>query len=99
MRIDLSLGIGQATDSAGAEKVDTPSGGGVSNPELAADVANPSAEYIRAQALTATLSQLPEIRQEKVAALAELVRGGNYAVSPEQTAGALMAHLSGGTAA
>lgn len=99
MRIDLSLGIGQTTGSASAEKVDTPSGGGPGNTELAADVANPSADYVRAQALTVTLSQLPEMRQEKVAALAELVRSGNYAVSSEQTAEALMAHLSGRAAA
>jgi anti-sigma28 factor (negative regulator of flagellin synthesis) len=94
MRIDLGVGMNQPTDSARAGDVQTPSGGGQSNAELAADVAKPSADYVRAKALTATLSQLPEVRQERVAALAELVRGGNYAVSSEQTAEALMTHLS-----
>lgn len=99
MRIDLGLGMSQATDSARPGSVQTPSGGGPNNTELATDVAKPSADYVRAQALTATLSQLPEVRQEKVAALVELVRGGNYAVSSEQTAEALMSHLSGSAAA
>jgi hypothetical protein len=99
MRIDLGLGIGQAGDAGIPEKVDTRPGGGVSNGELAPDVADPSADYVRAQALSATLSQLPEVRQEKVTALAELVRSGNYAVSSEQTAGALMAHMGGRVAA
>jgi anti-sigma28 factor (negative regulator of flagellin synthesis) len=93
MRIDLGLGIGQPTDSAGPGKVDTPSSGRLSNSGSAADVAHASADYVRAQGLAATLSQLPEVRQEKVAALAELVRSGNYSVTSDQTAGALMAHM------
>jgi anti-sigma28 factor (negative regulator of flagellin synthesis) len=99
MRIDLNPSISQTPDSGKPGKPDLPSGSGSKNGQLAADVANPSADYVRAQALTATLSQLPDVRQEKVAALAEMVRSGTYAVTPEQTAEALMAHMAGGAAA
>jgi anti-sigma28 factor (negative regulator of flagellin synthesis) len=99
MRIDLSLSVGQTPDSEKPSMSDMPSGSGSKTSELAADVANPSADYVRAQALTATLSQLPDVRQEKVAALAEMVRSGNYAARPEQTAEALMSHMSGDAAA
>ncbi|HYA25982.1 MAG TPA: flagellar biosynthesis anti-sigma factor FlgM [Terriglobales bacterium] len=99
MRIDLNLSIGQTPDSGKPGKPDLPSGAGSKTSDLAADVANPSADYVRAQALAATLSQLPEVRQEKVAALAEMVRSGNYAVTPEQTSEALLAHMAGSAAA
>ena len=93
------MSIGQTPDSGKTGKPDLPSGAGTKTNELAADVANPSADYVRAQTLAATLSQLPEVRREKVAALAEMVHSGNYAVTPEQTAEALLAHMAGSAAA
>lgn len=94
MRIDLNLGISPTADSAKPVKADVASGSGAKSSDLAADVANPSADYARAQVLTATLSQLPDVREERVAALAEMVQSGTYAVSSEQTAEALMAHMA-----
>jgi len=99
MRIDLNLGISPAADSATPVKPDIAAGSGPQNSDLVGDVASPSADYARAQALTATLSQLPDVREEKVAALAEMVHSGNYTVSPEQTAEALMAHMADRAAA
>ena len=98
MRIDLNLGNSPAVDSTQPVKPEA-SGSAAKSSNLAADVANPSADYMRAQALTAGLSQLPEVREEKVAALAEKVQNGSYAVSPEQTAEALMSHMAGRAAA
>jgi anti-sigma28 factor (negative regulator of flagellin synthesis) len=45
------------------------------------------------QALAAQVNELPEIRQEKVAALGRAVQSGNYQVTPEQTADALLSEL------
>jgi anti-sigma28 factor (negative regulator of flagellin synthesis) len=45
------------------------------------------------QALAAKVNDVPEIRQERVAALAKAVRDGSYQVSPEQTAEALISHV------
>jgi len=99
MRIDLNLGISPAADSATPVKPDIAVGSGPKNSDLAGDVASPSADYARAQALTAALSQVPDVREEKVAALAQMVHSGSYTVSPEQTAEALMAHMADRAAA
>jgi len=98
MRIDLSPGI-QASDSGKVGKSDTHPGSGPVNSHPDTDVATVSAEYTRAQALSAALTQHPDIRQEKVAALAERIRGGNYVANPEQTAEALILHMAGRAAA
>lgn len=98
MRIDLNLGINQTPDAAKVAEPEMASGLAPKS-ELSVDVANPSADYVRAQTLTATLSQLPDVREEQVAALAEVVRSGNYAVTAGQTAEALMAHMAGRAAA
>lgn len=93
MRVDLHTSINQAPDSGKPGKPDLPSGSGSKGSELAADVANPSAHYVRTHEVTAALSQLPDVRQEKVSALAEMVRSGNYAVTAEQTAEAMISHM------
>jgi flagellar biosynthesis anti-sigma factor FlgM len=46
-----------------------------------------------AAVLTAQVNQLPDVRQERVAALASAVQNGTYQVSPEQTADAMLAEL------
>jgi len=99
MRIDLNPSMSQTPDSGKPGKPDLPSGSGSRSSAGATDVSKPSADYVRAQALTTALSQLPDVRQEKVAALAAMVRSGNYAVTPEQTAEALISHMAGHAAA
>lgn len=47
------------------------------------------------QQLKATLSQVPEIRQERVNALAQAVSNGNYQVSDQQLSDAMGADLFG----
>jgi len=60
---------------------------------LAADTAKLSADSSRVQSLTALVAGLPEIRQEKVAALGLAIQRGSYNVSPEQTAAALVGEM------
>ena len=45
------------------------------------------------QQLASQVNQLPEIRQDKVAALQRAVQAGNYHVTPAQTAGALFSAM------
>ena len=61
---------------------------------LGSDVASLSSEHSRVQALAAAVAQLPEIRQSKVAALAEKIHSGTYDVTPQQTAAALFSAMA-----
>jgi flagellar biosynthesis anti-sigma factor FlgM len=99
MRIDLNPSIGQTPDPGESNKPGLRSSSGPASGDLAGDVAKLSPDYVRAQVLTEAVNQLPEIRQEKVAALAQLIRSGNYAVTSEQTAAALLSHMAESTAA
>jgi len=47
------------------------------------------------QALTASVHQLPEIRQERVAALTQMIQNRTYRVGAEQVAEALISHMTG----
>jgi len=93
MRIDLNSGIGQTPDAAQPSK-SSRSSTGAGTGEMASDVTKLSPDYCKVQALAATVSELPEIRQDKVAALAESIRNGTYVVSAEQTAEALVSHMT-----
>lgn len=99
MRIDLNPNIGQTPDPGESSKPGLGSSSGPASSELAADVAKLSPDYVRAQVLTEAVNQLPEIRQDKVAALAQLIGNGSYAVTSEQTAAALLSHMAGRVAA
>jgi flagellar biosynthesis anti-sigma factor FlgM len=61
--------------------------------ERSRDRADLSSAHSRAAALTAQVNQLPEVRQDKVAAIATALRQGTYQVSPEQTAEAILSQL------
>jgi flagellar biosynthesis anti-sigma factor FlgM len=60
---------------------------------LGEDQAELSGAHAQVQALAAQASQFPEIRQEKVNALRQVVLGGNYKPSPKQVAEAVFAHM------
>jgi flagellar biosynthesis anti-sigma factor FlgM len=94
MRIDLNASVGQTPDAGPARKAGSPSLAGAGNAAPEADSAQLSTDTVTVQVLSAAVLQLPEVRQEKVAALAEQVQNGSYAVSPEQTAGALLTALA-----
>jgi flagellar biosynthesis anti-sigma factor FlgM len=63
------------------------------------DQAELSGALVQVQALVAQASQLPEVRQERVSALRQAVESGTYQSSPEQVAGAVLAHMIAGVAA
>ena len=66
---------------------------------LGEDQAHFSPDQARVRGLAAEANRLPEIRQERVAALASAVRNGTYNVTPEKTASAILDHITQGFAA
>jgi flagellar biosynthesis anti-sigma factor FlgM len=94
MRIDLNTSIGRASDSGETTKTSLRSSVGPASGDVPADVTKLSPDYVRVQALAAAVSELPEIRLDKVAALSEMIRSGSYAVTPEQTAEAMVSHMA-----
>jgi flagellar biosynthesis anti-sigma factor FlgM len=60
---------------------------------LGEDQAQLSGAHVQVQALAAQVLQFPEIRQEKVNALRQLVLGGSYQPSGRQVAEAVFAHM------
>lgn len=68
--------------------------------QIAARQATQDSTYQSAvSALVAQVNQLPEVRQEKVAALAQQLHQGTYDVSPSQTADALLSEATAAQAA
>ena len=53
----------------------------------------------RAAVLASHVNQLPDVREEKVAAIANAVKRGTYQVSPEQTAAPILSELDAGSSA
>lgn len=92
MKIDLA-GIANTLDSVTARTAARVAGNERDNVPSATDTATLSGQDTLA-ALSAQVNQAPEIRQDRVVALAELVRTGNYAVTPRQTADAVIAHMT-----
>jgi flagellar biosynthesis anti-sigma factor FlgM len=96
MRIDLNTSIGQTSDLGETSKSGRRSSSESSGGASAADVLNLSYDSASVQGLAESVGAMPEIRQEKVAALAEMIGSGNYAVTAEQTADALASYMAGG---
>ncbi len=94
MRIDISSAV---TPSSEAQTKAQPGGRAAAPPQgsaaAAGDQTRLSLDQGRIQTLAAQASGVPEIRQEKVAALARLVSGGQYRVSAQQTAEAIVSQL------
>jgi flagellar biosynthesis anti-sigma factor FlgM len=55
--------------------------------------------HVQVQALVAQASQLPEVREARVQALRQAIQRGHYQSSPEEVAGAVLAHMIAGPAA
>jgi len=74
--------------------------GAASNvPGTGEDQAQLSGIHARVEALVDEASRLPEIRQERVQALRQLVDGGGYHPRPENVAEAMMTETMAGPAA
>ena len=63
------------------------------------DQAQLSGSHAHVAALAAQVAQLPEVRQEKVQALRQLILGGQYHPGAEKIAGAMVSHMISGSAA
>ncbi|HUI77603.1 MAG TPA: flagellar biosynthesis anti-sigma factor FlgM [Bryobacteraceae bacterium] len=94
MRIDLNANVGQTPDAGQTGKAGSRVAPGVGNAAAEGDRTQLSTDAGRVQALSAAVLQLPEIRQDKVAALAEQVQKGSYQVGAVQTAEALLTALT-----
>ena len=97
MRIHSDMHIPQAADTGEASRSAARSAAVGRSGALASDSSELSSAQANVPALAATVNQLPDVRQEKVAALAQLVRNGTYSPRPEQAAEALMSYMQAST--
>jgi flagellar biosynthesis anti-sigma factor FlgM len=105
MRIDpnqTAQGL-SASERSGQQSPVASASPAAANGVVGEDQADLSGGHIAAQAqvqaLAAQVLQFPEVRQEKVNALRQVVLNGSYQPSPDQTAGALFRHLLAAPAA
>ena len=91
MRIDNNATIPDAPQTGQAKSNSSAVSSSGSGP--ASDTAKLSTGQSAVQALAAKVNEVPEVRQERVAALASAIRNGSYQVTPEQTAEALIVHM------
>lgn len=94
MRIDLNSVVQQTTDPAQSNQSSLRPSVNAANSGIAPDVTTLSGDYVRAQKLAATVNQLPELRQDRVATLSAALRSGTYSQNSEQTADALLAYMT-----
>jgi flagellar biosynthesis anti-sigma factor FlgM len=90
MRIDLNALIPEAPDPGQSTKSGSRVASSTSGGEGLGDTAKLSQDQGRVQQLASQVNQLPEIRQDKVAALQRVIEEGSYRVTPEQAAEALL---------
>ncbi|MGA8151778.1 MAG: flagellar biosynthesis anti-sigma factor FlgM [Terriglobales bacterium] len=93
MRIQSDINVPQALGTGEAAQSGARTAPGSNGGALAPDTSNLSSSGANVLALATVANQLPEIRQEKVAALAQQVRGGAYSPQAERSAEALMSHM------
>jgi len=93
MRIDLQNRLHETGDSVRADQPGVRSSATASHSSLGEDRAELSADQVRVLSLAKEVNRLPEIRQEKVTALSLAIRQGQYDVSPEQTAAAMLSEM------
>ena len=90
MKIDNSLAY---PENVGPQKVGTtgpsPSQNQSDKVSLATDEANFSIDGDKVQQLTSNLTAVPDVRQERVAALTQAINQGSYNVSNQQIAEAM----------
>jgi flagellar biosynthesis anti-sigma factor FlgM len=90
MRIDLNTDVGQVADAGQTAKSGSRAASAAGNAKAETDSTQLSTDQVKVQALSTAVLQLPEIRQQKVAALAEQVQKGTYQVAAQQTAEVLL---------
>ena len=91
MKVDPKLDTqqGQLTGRVTGAGSPQPSRTGASKSQ-SADQASLSNDAVRLSNLSAALSNVPEIRQDRVNAIAQALRNGSYSVSDQQIAEAML---------
>ncbi len=90
MRIDLNLANTSSVESSRSAKNNGGKSHEVAGSSAVQDSTQLSTGVQRVSALESQLAQLPEVRSERVAHLQQAIRSGNYAVSNDQIAGAML---------
>lgn len=100
MRIDPNQGAQALPErnSTTQSAASTAAPGAATSP-LGEDEAQLSGAHVQVQALVAQALQFPEVRQEKVNALRQVVLEGSYHPSSSQVADAIFTHMLATTAA
>lgn len=104
MRIDPNQRAQSPTESSrSVQPQPSPASAGSGSPvggsALGEDQAQLSGVHFQVQALTAQALQFPEVRQEKVNALRQVVAEGTYQPASKQVADALFSHILAAAAA
>jgi flagellar biosynthesis anti-sigma factor FlgM len=99
MRIDLNNALREANEIGNEPSNSRSANSASTKTALGEDTAELSGDQVRVQLLTGQVNQLPEVRHEKVTALALAVRQGRYDVTPEQTAEAMLGEMQTRSAA
>jgi flagellar biosynthesis anti-sigma factor FlgM len=97
MRIDPNQAgqpLAESSRSSSQSTANTETARAAANGALGEDQAQLSGTHLQAQVLTAQALQFPEIRQEKVSALRQVVESGSYHPGASQVADAIFAHLA-----
>ena len=96
MRIDLNLANTNSVESSRSTKNHVSKSEATTGSASSQDAAQLSAGVQRVSALESQLAQLPEVRPERIAQLQQAIRSGNYSVSNDQIAAAMLSdRLSG----
>jgi flagellar biosynthesis anti-sigma factor FlgM len=91
MRIDANQKLRDLGEVGAAESSNArPQTNAAGKSSFSEDVAELSPDRVRVQSLVSQANQAPEVRQEKVTALGLAIRQGNYNVTPEETAAAML---------
>jgi negative regulator of flagellin synthesis FlgM len=101
MRIDLNAPTSEAPDPGQSTKSASQVGSGSTKGAglAGADTASLSQDQGKVQELASQVNQMPEIRQDKVAALKSAIQQGSYQVTSGQAAEALLAAIQVSSAA
>lgn len=93
MRIDLQYRPQEAHEPRPAAGINGTMSGSSIRGSLQEDQAVLSGAHATVAALVAQASQLPEVREDRVASLRQAIAAGEYRPGSEQVANSLMAHL------
>lgn len=99
MRIDSNHGAQPAVESSRSTQTSAAAGNSSAGSVLGEDQAQLSGAHVQVEALAAQAGQLPEVREERVHALRQAIQGGQYQPGAEAVAGAMLAHMTAGSAA